>query len=120
MGQDELRKDLTLKVTKLEDKNDQLEVKVKEQEKILFWLLQAVQHPEDPGSGSIVLNNREIAIGSSGKSGTPRTCRELRAGNPSLPSGMQWIDPDGQGIGDGPIYVYCNMTTGHKLNFFFV
>jgi hypothetical protein len=25
---------------------------------------------------------------------------------------MQWIDPDGQGIGDDPIYVYCDMTTG--------
>jgi hypothetical protein len=32
--------------------------------------------------------------------------------NPSLQSGMQWIDPDGQGVGDDPIYVYCDMTSG--------
>ncbi|KAK4011383.1 hypothetical protein OUZ56_020497 [Daphnia magna] len=25
---------------------------------------------------------------------------------------MYWIDPDGQGVGDDPIYVFCNMTTG--------
>ena len=41
-----------------------------------------------------------------------RTCREVRDGDPSLTSGMYWIDPDGQGIGDGPIYVYCDMATG--------
>lgn len=27
---------------------------------------------------------------------------------------MYWIDPDGQGIGDNPISVYCDMTTGIK------
>ena len=41
-----------------------------------------------------------------------RTCRQVRDGDPSLTSGMYWIDPDGQGIGDGPIYVYCDMATG--------
>jgi hypothetical protein len=43
---------------------------------------------------------------------TSRTCRQVRDGDPSLTSGMYWIDPDGQGIGDGPIYVYCDMATG--------
>ena len=47
-------------------------------------------------------------------SGIPRTFRELKAMNPSLASGMQWIDPDGQGIGDDPIYVYCDMSAGWK------
>ena len=42
----------------------------------------------------------------------PRTCRELRAADPSLHSGMHWIDPERQGVGDDPIYIYCNMTTG--------
>lgn len=46
------------------------------------------------------------------KSAVPRTCREARAADPSLSSGMYWIDPDGQGVGDGPIYVYCDMTSG--------
>jgi hypothetical protein len=42
--------------------------------------------------------------------------------NPSLQSGMHWIDPDGQGVGDNPIYVYCDMTSGKmdsKFNLFF-
>jgi hypothetical protein len=43
----------------------------------------------------------------------PRTCREARAANPSLSSGMYWIDPDGQGVGDDPIYVYCDMAKGN-------
>ncbi|XP_046459294.1 uncharacterized protein LOC124205820 [Daphnia pulex] len=41
-----------------------------------------------------------------------RTCAEIRAMDVSIPSGMQWIDPDGQGVGETPIYVYCDMTTG--------
>ncbi|XP_046648844.1 uncharacterized protein LOC124339558 isoform X2 [Daphnia pulicaria] len=28
---------------------------------------------------------------------------------------MYWIDPDGHGTGDAPIYVSCNMTTGSTL-----
>lgn len=44
----------------------------------------------------------------------PRTCHEAReSGLPEFKeSGMYWIDPDGLKIGDGAIYVYCNMTTG--------
>jgi hypothetical protein len=41
-----------------------------------------------------------------------RSCSHIRAALPSQTSGMHWIDPDGQGVGDDPIYVYCNMTTG--------
>ena len=41
-----------------------------------------------------------------------RTCHELKASDPSLPSGMYYIDPDGQNVGDNPIYVYCDMSTG--------
>jgi hypothetical protein len=47
-----------------------------------------------------------------------RTCAELRATDRSIPSGMQWIDPDGLGVGENPIHVYCDMSTG-KLNLFF-
>ncbi len=91
-----------------------LEAKVQEQETILNFLLKA--NDELPissaGSKSIASNYRQNVIQSNGKSGIPRTCRELRAANPSLASGMQWIDPDGQGIGDDPIIVYCDMSTG--------
>jgi hypothetical protein len=48
-----------------------------------------------------------------------RTCAEIRAMDVSIPSGMQWIDPDGQGVGETPINVYCDMTTG-KMNFCFL
>jgi hypothetical protein len=41
-----------------------------------------------------------------------RSCEELRRSNETVESGMYWIDPDGHGTGDAPIYVSCNMTTG--------
>jgi hypothetical protein len=50
------------------------------------------------------------------KSAISRTCREPHLADPSLSSGMHWIDPDGQGVGDDPIYVYCDMTTGTRQN----
>jgi hypothetical protein len=97
---------LTLKVTRLE-------AKVQEQETILNFLLQATDElPISPAGSKSIENYRQNVIQSSGKSGIPRTCRELRAANPSLASGMQWIDPDGQGNGDDPIYVFCDMSTG--------
>jgi len=54
--------------------------------------------------------NKKVA----GKSAMVRTCRELRATDPTLTSGMYWIDPDGQGVGEDPINVYCDMTAGRK------
>ena len=100
------------KVAQLETRNGQLETKVKEQEKLLNSLLKPEELPTSAAGSKSIFNNLETAIGSTGRSGMLRTCRELRAADPSLPSGMQWIDPDGQGVGDGPIYVYCNMTSG--------
>ncbi len=89
-----------------------LEAKVQEQETILNFLLQANEIPISPTGSKSIENYRQNVIQSNGKSGFPRTCRELRAANPSIASGMQWIDPDGQGIGDDPIYVYCDMSSG--------
>jgi hypothetical protein len=43
-----------------------------------------------------------------------RTCSEARTVDPSLATGMYWIDPDGEGVGDDPIYVSCDMATGTK------
>ena len=59
-----------------------------------------------------VLQNEKKTNQVNSKSATPRTCREVRDSNPTLTSGMYWIDPDGQGVGDAPISVYCNMTAG--------
>ncbi|XP_046646354.1 uncharacterized protein LOC124336548 [Daphnia pulicaria] len=107
----ELRQDLTLKVIQLEAKNIQLEAKIQDQDRILTSLLEAAEHPVYTDSKLFPVK-KEISIQSTGRSGIPRTCRELRAADPSLSSGMHWIDPDGQGVGDDPIYVYCDMTSG--------
>lgn len=103
-------------MTQLAAKNAQLEIKVEQQETILVTLLAFQANKSEPGSTSI-LNIRQTPIQSTGKSGIPRTCRELRAADPSLSSGMHWIDPDGQGVGDSPIYVYCDMTLGKLIRF---
>lgn len=65
-------------------------------------------------NSKLVSLKTDQGIGSTGKSAMPRTCREAMLGNPSLNSGMHWIDPDGQGVGDAPIFVYCDMTSGKK------
>jgi len=49
------------------------------------------------------------------KTPNPKTCDTILQSDPSMESGMYWIDPDGQGQGDGPIYVYCNMSTGQNF-----
>jgi len=41
-----------------------------------------------------------------------RSCHEIKLFNPFLPSGMYWIDPDGQDYGEPPIYAHCNMKSG--------
>ena len=41
-----------------------------------------------------------------------RTCREIYQADPFAGSGMYWIDPDGQGVGDDPIHVECDMIAG--------
>lgn len=47
-----------------------------------------------------------------------RTCHELRSTDPTLASGVYKIDPDGENIGDNPIDVYCDMSTGISLLIF--
>jgi hypothetical protein len=89
------------KLTQLEAKNAQLENKVKKQETILTSLLLQSRQAKPQTESEIVSNNRPNLIQSTTKSAAmPRTCRELWMANPSLQSGMHWIDPDGQGVGD--------------------
>ncbi|XP_032780852.2 uncharacterized protein LOC116919081 [Daphnia magna] len=72
--------------------------------------LERTQHGRT--GGNLPVNNGAVARQSSGRSGIPRTCLEAHLIDPSLSSGKYWIDPDGQGVGDAPIYVYCDMTSG--------
>ena len=43
----------------------------------------------------------------------PRSCAEARSADPTLQSGNYYVDPDGTNVGDDPIYVYCDMSTGN-------
>jgi hypothetical protein len=58
-------------------------------------------------------NERETSRQLAVRSAILRTCQEIRAADPSASSGMYWIDPDGQGVGDDPIYVHCDMASGN-------
>ena len=85
------------KVIELEGKNVELEGKVKQLEgKVRRLETQTFQ----PNSISTVQKSIH------------RTCHEMRTADAFLMSGFYWIDPDGQGAGDDPINVYCDMTTG--------
>lgn len=92
----------------LEAKIVRLEEKVAHQESLLI-ALQTQQAISSSQSVSDDIVERINDNRNSGKSFVLRTCRETRAADPSLGSGMYWIDPDGQGVGDDPIYVFCNM-----------
>ncbi len=87
---------------------EELELKVKEQESLLI----ALQTESKSVSNA---EGIEKSL-SAGKSTIFRTCRETIAADPFLTSGMYWIDPDGQAVGDDPIYVYCDLNKGKRLN----
>ena len=42
--------------------------------------------------------------------------KEIGKGDGEVRSGMYWIDFDGIGVGEPPVYVYCNMTDGRQFN----
>ena len=71
-----------------------------------------IQQKKSFTSNKSVPENVGINRQSTGKSAIPRTCHDIREAHPSQTSGMYWIDPDGQGVGDDPIVVFCNMTAG--------
>ena len=101
--------ELESKVTRLEERDLQQDL-----------LIKKLQQKEMP-IGSAEFTQSHLALNDEHKIGKgvpfPRTCRELRAADPTSTSGMHWIDPDGQGVGDAPIYVYCDMTKGMHLLF---
>ena len=112
---------------------EELESKVTHLEELKSKVTRLEETVQKQETMIIALQQKEIAIGSAefipshlalnGQIGKgvsfPRTCRELRAWDPTLTSGMHWIDPDGQGVGDAPIYVYCDMTKGINSLFMF-
>ncbi|XP_046641561.1 uncharacterized protein LOC124326839 [Daphnia pulicaria] len=61
------------------------------------------------------LRSQEKIQVAAGNNNTPRTCHEIHDTDPSLTSGMYWIDPDGQGVGEAPISVFCDMSTGSTV-----
>ena len=88
---------LEAKVNELEGKNVELEAKVKQLEgKVRQLETRTVQ----PNQISTVQKSIH------------RSCHEMFAADVFLISGFYWIDPDGNGAGDDPINVYCELTTG--------
>ena len=100
-------------VGKMKEKIALLEAKVQDQDNLL-------QNYKDRQSDSTVssIDVEDVLERMSLKKTIldPKTYLEARTSDPSLESGMYLIDPDGQGRGDDPIYVYCNMTVG-KFSF---
>ncbi|XP_057373185.1 uncharacterized protein LOC130694057 isoform X2 [Daphnia carinata] len=95
----EIKEHLDAKIIDLETKVGQLEAKIEKQDSLLAVL----EKGHEPLKDNVAINRprRQIA--------TRRTCQEIMDTNTSYPSGMYWIDPDGQGIGDPPIRVHCDM-----------
>ena len=81
----------------------QLETKFQEQESTLKIFEKQI-HAD--------LSKNSEHLPPTGQNTLPRTCQAARLANPSLSSGLYWLDPDGTTSGDGPIRVYCNMDTG--------
>lgn len=84
------------------------------EEKISRLELALTVQRETNSESASLKTEKEIDRQVAGKSAMPRTCQDARSADPSLSSGMYWIDPDGQGVGDAPIHVYCDMASGKR------
>lgn len=91
----------------VELKNQQLEILTAK-----VVRLERLVEQSEKTSSSKEFDEMNTQLQQSGRSAMPRTCREAHLADPSLPSAMYWIDPDGQAVGDAPIYVYCDMDSG--------
>ncbi|EFX79914.1 hypothetical protein DAPPUDRAFT_224885 [Daphnia pulex] len=104
----EMKNALKAKDIRLEQLEQQHEILAKEVAQLKLDL----HNEREINSRLAKKNDNAIETKSAARSSIPRTCTEARLADPTLTSGMHWIDPDGQGVGDDPIYVYCNTTTG--------
>ncbi|XP_046633654.1 uncharacterized protein LOC124313031 isoform X2 [Daphnia pulicaria] len=104
----EMKQMLAIKDIRLEA----LELKVQQHEEKVTRLELALLNEQRINSKLSSTELIEIRRKSIARSAMPRTCREAHLADPTLTSGMHWIDPDGQAVGDDPIYVYCDMNSG--------
>jgi hypothetical protein len=105
---------LEAKVVTLETKVTRLEAKVEQQESQIAALM--LKEREKDQSSSTKKFTMSVELNQNYKRNAIfRTCQELRSSNPLLESGMYWIDPDGQGVGDDAIHVFCDMKSGKPI-----
>nr|CAH0110895.1 unnamed protein product [Daphnia galeata] len=100
---------------RLNEEVQQLKLKIQEQDLLLASCKSQFSQEEKVLALDSLLNNGANKMGFETKSGLPRTCHEARLANPSLTSDVYWIDPDGQGVGEDPIQVTCDMSSGITL-----
>ena len=93
-----------------ERKNTKMETKLEESERKITELANTVSKLKGL---EVKLLDVESNVKSILRNGIQyKTCAEMRRAYPFMKSGTYWIDPDGQGIGDDPIRVICDMTKG--------
>ena len=118
VSKNSMKDNLVAKVNRLETNVTQLEETVKRQELRLHNLTEQLAATEEQVMLPVVSLLKSVESSPSEDNSIRqmnvihRTCHEAHAADSSLKSGMYWIDPDGHGIGDDPIHVHCNMTTG--------
>ncbi|XP_046646370.1 uncharacterized protein LOC124336629 isoform X2 [Daphnia pulicaria] len=109
-----VKETLEAKVVTLETKVARLEAKVEQQESQIAALI--LKEREKDQNSSTKKFTMSVELNQNYKRNAIfRTCQELLSSNPLLESGMYWIDPDGQGVGDDAIHVFCDMKSGKTL-----
>ena len=114
--------ELTKELIQLKDKFGKLEYKVIQQEKIILEAHEKIESllntdsAEGDESSRILKTQMIQPIRLPSVQTHYRTCYELYAAYTNVgrdvKPGMFWLDLDGPGQGEPPIYVYCNLTDG--------
>ena len=105
---DRLEVELVDKISKLETHVDGLEKDKIDLEKRIKQLESAT--PIKRTARSVVLSNTTAAAAADDdEKYVGRSCQDLKFKDPSRLSGWYPIDPDGDGEGEPPIFVYCDM-----------
>ena len=105
--------ELETRLERQEEDNFLLSRKLKsEQQKVLVF-----KNKEDPTAATVVSGDVDTQIAAI----FPRSCQEIYDQNPTISTstnGDQYIDPDGPGVGEPPIFVECadGIFTYHVLD----